>query len=148
MNFKKKLDYVMNSIVGIDGLDPTLRIIKHTKKIAIANKESIICGWSLIERELQKNKTQFIPVTSEHFSIWYGFKNLNIKRVEKIYITASGGPFKNTPLSQFKNISINDATKHPNWKMGKKISMHSATMMNKVYEVIEAKIIFNISMIK
>jgi len=141
---KNKLDYVMNSIVGIDGLDPTLRIIKHTKKIAIANKESIICGWSLIERELQKNKTQFIPVDSEHFSIWYGFKNLNIKRVEKIYITASGGPFKNTPLSQFKNISINDATKHPNWKMGKKISIDSATMMNKVYEVIEAKNIFNI----
>ena len=141
---KKKLDYVMNSIVGIDGLDPTLRIIKHAKKIAIANKESIICGWSLIKKELKKNKTQFIPVDSEHFSIWYGFKNLNIKRVEKIYITASGGPFKNTPLSQFKNISIYDAIKHPNWKMGKKISIDSATMMNKVYEVIEAKNIFNI----
>ena len=86
-----KLDYVMNSIVGIDGLDPTLRIIKHTKKIAIANKESIICAWNLIYEELVKNNTIFVPVDSEHFSIWYGIKDHPGALVEKIYLTASGG---------------------------------------------------------
>ncbi len=141
---KFKLDYTMNSIVGIDGLDPTLKIIKFTRKIAIANKESIICGWSLIEKELKKNKTKFLPVDSEHFSLWYGLKNFDTKRIEKIYITASGGPFKYIPLNHFKNITIKEATNHPNWKMGKKISVDSATMMNKVFEVIEAKNIFKI----
>ena len=74
--FKKKIDYVMSSISGIDGLEPTLKIIKHTKKIAIANKEAIICGWNLIKKELKRNKTEFIPVDSEHFSLWYGLRNL------------------------------------------------------------------------
>tara|TARA_B100001121_G_scaffold75928_1_gene67332 strand:- start:523 stop:1716 length:1194 start_codon:yes stop_codon:yes gene_type:complete len=142
---KTKIDYVMSSIVGIDGLKPTLKIIKFTKKIAIANKESIICGWGLIEKELKKNRTKFIPVDSEHFSIWYGLKSENYKNIEKIYLTASGGPFHKTPLNKFKNIKIKNALKHPNWKMGKKISVDSATMINKIYELIEAKNIFDIS---
>jgi len=142
--FIKKIDYIMSSISGINGLDPTLKIIKFTKKIAIANKESIICGWNLIENELKKNKTEFIPVDSEHFSIWYGLKNLRNEDLEKVFLTASGGPFYKTPLTNFKNIKVSDALKHPNWKMGKKISTDSATMINKVYEVIEAKKIFNI----
>ena len=91
--FRKKIDYVMSSIVGLDGLDPTIKIIKFTKKIAIANKESIICAWNLIKKELNKNKTEFIPVDSEHFSLWYGLKNSNKEDIEKIFITASGGPF-------------------------------------------------------
>ena len=140
---KKKIDYVMSSIVGVEGLYPTIEVIKFTKKIAIANKESIICGWNLIKKELKKNKTSFIPVDSEHFSLWYGLNNLNPKNLEIIYITASGGPFYKTPLSKFKNLSVARAIKHPNWKMGKKISVDSATMMNKVYEVIEAKNIFD-----
>jgi 1-deoxy-D-xylulose-5-phosphate reductoisomerase len=143
--FKKKVDYIMCSISGIDGLYPTCKAIKFTKKIAIANKESIICGWNLIEDELKKNKTEFIPVDSEHFSIWYGLKNLKENKLEKVFLTASGGPFYKTPLNKFKNIKISDAINHPNWKMGKKISTDSATMINKVYEVIEAKKIFNIS---
>tara|TARA_A100001015_G_scaffold310964_1_gene413278 strand:- start:423 stop:1592 length:1170 start_codon:yes stop_codon:yes gene_type:complete len=143
--FKKKIDYVMSSIVGIDGLYPTIQVIKFTKKIAIANKESIICGWNLIKNELKKNKTQFIPVDSEHFSLWYGLNNLKTKSLEKIYITASGGPFYKTPLNKFQNLSVSEALKHPNWKMGKKISIDSATMINKIYEVIEAKNIFNIN---
>mgnify|MGYP001594077990 CR=1 FL=1 len=142
--FKKKIDYVMSSISGINGLDPTLKMIKFTKKIAIANKESIICGWNLIEKELKKNKTEFIPVDSEHFSIWYGLKNLKKNNLEKVFLTASGGPFYKTPLNNFKDIEVSDALNHPNWKMGKKISTDSATMINKVYEVIEAKKIFNI----
>ena len=143
--FKIKIDYIMSSISGIDGLYPTLKAIKFTKKIAIANKESIICGWNLIENELKKNKTEFIPVDSEHFSIWYGLKNLKKNELEKVFLTASGGPFYRTSLNNFKNIKVSDALKHPNWKMGKKISTDSATMINKVYEVIEAKKIFNIS---
>ena len=142
--FKNKIDYVMSSITGIDGLIPTIKVIKFTKKIAIANKESIICGWKLIENELKKNKTKFIPVDSEHFSLWVGLNNLKINTVENFFLTASGGPLYKTPLNKFKNIKISQALKHPNWKMGKKISIDSATMINKVYEVIEAKNIFNI----
>ena len=142
----KKIDYVMSSISGIEGLLPTYKVIKHTKLIAIANKESIICGWNLLKKELKKYDTKFIPVDSEHFSIWYALQNnFNSAEVKKIYITASGGPFKNKPLNTFKNITLKDALKHPNWKMGKKITIDSATMVNKVFELIEAKNIFNIS---
>ena len=143
--FKKKNYYVMSSISGIDGLFPTLKIIKYTKNIAIANKESIIIAWNLIYRELKKNKTNFIPVDSEHFSVWYGLNNLDTSNVEKIYLTASGGPFANLPLKNFKKIKLKQALKHPNWRMGKKISIDSATMINKIYEVIEAKNIFNMN---
>ena len=149
VNFSKifinKVDYTMSSITGISGLEPTLKIIKYSKRIAIANKESIICGWNLINTELKKNNTDFIPVDSEHFSLWYGIQNLDINKIEKIFLTASGGPFSNLPLNKFKNITITQALKHPNWKMGKKISIDSATMINKIYEVIEAKNIFNSS---
>ena len=141
---KKKIDYTMCAISGFQGLKPTLDIIKYTKTIAIANKESIICGWNLIKKDLKKYKTNFIPVDSEHFSIWSLIHNDKKNNFEKIYITASGGPFRKFPLRKFKNITIKDALKHPNWSMGKKISIDSATMMNKVFEVIEAKKIFNL----
>ena len=140
---KNKADYALNAISGLAGLSPTLKIIRFTKKIAIANKESIICGWSLIKTELNKFKVKFIPIDSEHFSIWsliHDTKNINI---EKVFITASGGPFKNYSLSKFDKITIKQALKHPNWKMGNKISIDSATLMNKVFEIIEAKKIFN-----
>ena len=142
--FKKKIDYSMSAITGIDGLIPTLKIIKYTKNIAIANKESIICGWGLIKKELKLNNTFFVPVDSEHFSIWYGLKN-NIDQIDRIYLTASGGPFIDIPKNKFKKISVKQALNHPNWKMGKKISIDSATMMNKVFEIIEAKNIFNVN---
>ncbi|WP_415303400.1 1-deoxy-D-xylulose-5-phosphate reductoisomerase [Candidatus Pelagibacter sp. Uisw_090] len=142
---KKEIDYVMSAISGFNGLKPTLSIIKFCKKIAIANKESIICGWSLIKKSLKYNKTQFIPVDSEHFSIWSLLENLKNNSIEKVYITASGGPFRKYPLSKFKSITPTMALKHPNWSMGKKISIDSATMMNKVFEIIEAKKIFNLS---
>ena len=142
--FKNKIDYVMSSIIGLDGLKPTIDIIKYTKKIAIANKESIICGWNLIRKELKTNKTEFIPVDSEHFSIWYGLKNENKNKIDKIFLTASGGPLFNIAINKFNKIKISQVLKHPNWKMGKKISVDSATMINKVYEVIEAKSIFDI----
>ena len=135
----------MSAISGIGGLLPTYKIINRTKLIAIANKEAIICGWQLIKKELNKNKTKFIPVDSEHFSIFSLLQNKEIDDIEKVYITASGGPFINLPKNQFKKIKLNDALRHPNWSMGKKITIDSATLMNKVFEVIEAKNIFNIS---
>ncbi len=142
--FKKKNDIVMSSITGLMGLDPTLKSIKYTKKILIANKEAIICGWNLINTELKRYKTNFIPVDSEHFSIWELIRTYSANDIEKIFITASGGPFLNLPKKNFSNISIEKALKHPNWRMGKKISIDSATLMNKVFEVIEAKNIFNL----
>tara|TARA_A100001015_G_scaffold178235_1_gene198175 strand:- start:3 stop:1172 length:1170 start_codon:yes stop_codon:yes gene_type:complete len=152
-NFKKmdkelkvKADYAMSAISGIEGLKPTINIIKKTKRIAIANKESLICGWDLIQKELKKNKTEFIPVDSEHFSIWSVIRNYQKSDIEKIILTASGGPFLNKKIK--KNITTKEAIKHPNWAMGKKISIDSATMMNKIFEVIEAKKIFNIELNK
>jgi len=127
----------------LDGLSPTLKTIKFTKNIAIANKESIICGWSLIKKELDKFKVKFIPVDSEHFSIWSLINDAKNINIEKVFITASGGPFNKLNLNKFKKITIKQALKHPNWKMGKKITIDSATLMNKVFEIIEAKKIFN-----
>jgi 1-deoxy-D-xylulose-5-phosphate reductoisomerase len=141
--FNKKLDYTMSAISGFDGLKPTLDIIKYTKIIALANKESIICGWSLISKNMKKYKTEFIPVDSEHFSIWSLMNSSKSANIEKVYITASGGPFKDLPIKSFKSITPKQALKHPNWSMGRKISIDSATMMNKVFEIIEAKKIFN-----
>ena len=146
-NKKINLDYVMVAITGLAGLAPTIQIINRTKKIAIANKEAIICGWNLILNQLKKHNVKFVPVDSEHFSIWSLLdKNIQIsKQIDKIFITASGGPFYNLPLKKLKNIKPSQATNHPNWKMGKKISVDSSTLMNKVFEIIEAKNIFDIS---
>jgi 1-deoxy-D-xylulose-5-phosphate reductoisomerase len=140
----KKLDYVMSSISGIDGLNPTFKIIKYTKKIAIANKESLICAWPIIKKELNKNKTDFIPVDSEHFSIWSEINNTDIKNIKKIYLTASGGPLLNYNFNKKKKIPRSLIFNHPTWKMGKKITVDSATMMNKCFEVMEAKNIFDL----
>ena len=144
-NFQfKKSDVSILAIPGIAGLPPTLKAIRISKKVLIANKESIICGWNLIKKKLEKFKTQFIPVDSEHFSIWSLIKDSKKEPINKIYITASGGPFINLPKKKFNKIKLSDALKHPNWKMGKKITIDSSTLMNKVFEVIEAKNIFNI----
>ena len=143
--FNSKVDYTMSSIIGLDGLYPTLEIIKYTKTIAIANKEAIICGWSLIKKKLDLYKTKFLPVDSEHFSIWKILKSEKIENIDQIFLTASGGPFLNKSINQIKNVKVSAALKHPNWKMGKKISIDSATMMNKVFEVVETKNIFSVS---
>ena len=142
--FKKKIYYTMSAITGVDGLIPTINLIKYSEIISIANKESIICAWKLIKKELIKNKTEFIPVDSEHFSLWFALQGQSVNKVQKFFITASGGPFFNFSLKKIRNSKISDALNHPNWKMGKKISIDSATLINKIYEVIEAKNIFNI----
>ena len=140
----KKIDYTMSSISGIEGLGPTIKIIPHTKEIAIANKESIICAWHLIQKELIMNRTKFIPIDSEHFSIYSLLSSSKSENLEKVFITASGGPFRNYPLKKFASIKLESALKHPNWKMGQKITIDSSTLMNKIFEIIEAKKIFNL----
>ena len=144
--FKKRIDYVMSSISGMEGLLPTIKIIKHTKKIAIANKESIICAWNLIQSELLKNKTKFIPVDSEHFSMWYALQNIPQTEIEKLYITASGGPLLKISKPNLKKFKLSQALKHPTWNMGNKISIDSATMMNKGLEIIEAMYLFDLKL--
>ena len=147
-SLKTKIDYIMCAITGLAGLDSTINCIDITKNIAIANKESIVCAWSLIEKRLIKYKTKFIPIDSEHFSIWSLLQNESINSVEKIIITASGGPFLNYKLNKLKNVKPKEAIRHPNWNMGKKISIDSATLMNKVFEIIEAQRIFKIDIKK
>jgi len=140
---KQKVDYTMSAIVGLAGLQPTVDAVKISKTVALANKETIICGWHILSKLKKKYKTEILPVDSEHFSIMELAKNSSDHEIEEIIITASGGPFLNTPKNKFKNIKPSQATKHPKWNMGKKISVDSANLMNKVFEVIEACKIFN-----
>ena len=137
-----KLDYTMSAIVGVAGLQPTIEAIKISKIVAIANKESIICGWEILSKFIKRYKTKVLPVDSEHFSIMELTKGISDSEIEEIIITASGGPFLNIPNKKLNRIKPNQAINHPNWKMGKKISVDSANLMNKVFEVIEASKIF------
>ena len=141
---KIKFDVTIVGISGFDGLGPTLKVIPYTKNLSSANKESIICGWKFINKKLKKYKTNFIPLDSEHFSIWSLIKNSNNNMISKIYLTASGGPFFNKSKNKIKNAKVSDVIKHPNWNMGHKISVDSATLMNKLFELIEASKIFNL----
>ena len=140
---KIKFDVTIAAISGMAGLLPTINIIKFSKKILIANKESIICGWKFILKELKKHHCNFTPIDSEHFSIFNLIENKNLNSVKYIYLTASGGPFFEKKVN-LNNVTPSQAAKHPNWKMGKKISIDSANLMNKVLEVIEASLIFNL----
>ncbi len=142
---KKKVQFCVNAISGLDGLEPTLKLIPFSKNILIANKESIICGWDLINKRLKKYKSNFVPLDSEHYSIYELIKNEKNENINKIILTASGGPFLNKSKKDILNIKPKYALNHPNWKMGKKISIDSSTMMNKVFELIEATKIFNLS---
>ena len=140
----KKFDVSIIAIPGIAGLEPTLSIIRLSKKILVANKESIICGWDLIKSKAKRYNTKIIPIDSEHFSILKLLEIYKLKEINKIYLTASGGPFLDYNKKKFKNISPNEAIKHPKWKMGKKISVDSSTLLNKILEIIEAQKLFNI----
>ena len=139
---KKKVDITIASIPGIAGLEPTIDFTKRSKKILLANKESIICGWQIISKLGKKYRTKIVPIDSEHFSIMKLLENHKENEIEKIYITASGGPFLNLPKNRFKNVKPSDAIKHPKWSMGKKISVDSSTLMNKILELVEAQKIF------
>ncbi len=144
----KRSDISILAIPGIAGLRPTLTAIKISKKILVANKESIICGWNLINQLANKHKAKLIPIDSEHFSIMNLINNKNKNDIEKIYLTASGGPFLNLPLNKMDKIKPSQAIRHPKWKMGKKISVDSATLMNKIFEIVEASKLFSINLDK
>ena len=143
-DLKKISDITVLAISGIAGLSPTLLMIKKSKKILIANKESIICGWNLILKNLILYKTKLIPIDSEHFSIFQIIENSKFDQIEKVYLTASGGPFLGFTKKQLRNIKPKHALSHPKWSMGKKISVDSSTLMNKVLEYIEAQKLFNL----
>ena len=144
LKLKKKSDITITAIPGIAGLEPTIKLVEKSKKILIANKESIICGWDLISKNAKKNKTKLIPVDSEHYSIFKLIENKKMNMINKIYLTASGGPFLNFNQNQFKKIKPFQALKHPKWKMGHKITIDSSTLMNKIFELIEAQKLFNL----
>ena len=140
--YLNKIDVTVSAIPGIRGLESTILFTKISKKILLANKEAIICGWHLIKKNSIKYKTELVPIDSEHFSITTLLKDYSNDQIEKIYITASGGPFLKLNINKFKNIKPADAIKHPKWNMGKKISVDSATLMNKVLEISEALKLF------
>ena len=144
LKIKKVKNITISAIPGIAGLNPTLKSVKFSSKVLLANKEAIICGWDLILKESKKYKTKLIPVDSEHFSVLKLLENQEFNGIKKIYITASGGPFLNYKPSKLKKVKASDAIKHPKWKMGKKISIDSSTLMNKIFELVEAQKIFNL----
>ena len=142
---KIKCDIVISGIIGMSGLHAAYAAINCGNDLAIANKETLVAaGKIFIDKSKEKN-VKIIPVDSEHSAIFQCLNNKNISNLDYITLTASGGPFLNTPLNQFKNIKPRDAINHPIWKMGQKISVDSATMINKALEIIEASVLFNLN---
>lgn len=138
-------DTVLNSVVGMIGLTPTLEAIKAKKTIALANKETLVAGGSLVTEAARENGVSILPVDSEHSAIFQAMQGSPRKEaVKKIILTASGGPFFGKTLSELENVTVQDALRHPNWNMGAKITIDSATMMNKGLEFIEAKWLFDL----
>ena len=142
------LDLAINAIVGTAGLKPTLELVNNGVDIALSNKESLVLGGHIIMPLAQKNNVNIIPVDSEHSAIFQCLNGENHKELKKIILTGSGGPFLKTPIDKFNTITPDQALKHPNWDMGAKISVDSATMMNKALELIEALWLFNIKLDK
>ena len=144
----KNLDLAINAIVGTAGLRPTIELIKNGVNIALSNKESLVLGGHIIMPLARKKNVNIIPVDSEHSAIFQCLNGENHKELKKIILTGSGGPFLETPIHEFDSITPEQALKHPNWDMGAKISIDSATMMNKALELIEALWLFNIKLDK
>ncbi len=143
-----KADIILNALVGFSGFEPTAAALKADKKVALANKESLVVGGPLICDLLKKYSGQLIPVDSEHSAIFQCLVGEKTKNIEKLILTASGGPFHTWTPKQMENITIAETLNHPNWSMGKKITVDSATMMNKGLEVIEAHYLFNLPLSK
>ncbi len=139
----KKCHMVINSLVGIRGLVPTWAAIKAGNHIGLANKETLVAGGELIMNEAKKKNVKILPIDSEHSAIFQCLNGEDINKVRKIILTASGGPFRGKDLKFLKGVKLEEALKHPKWKMGAKITIDSATLMNKGLEVIEAKWLFN-----
>lgn len=137
-------NFLINALVGISGLEPTIDAIKSGKDIALANKETLVAAGGYVTELLKKHNTLLFPIDSEHSAILQCIQGENMNSVSNIILTASGGPFRKLSIEDLENVNIEDALNHPNWKMGKKITIDSATMMNKGLEVIEAKWLFDI----
>lgn len=138
-------DILISALVGFAGLLPTIEAIKKGKRIALANKETLVTGGKIIMDMIKKSGAQLLPIDSEHSAILQCIVGENSKEISKLIITASGGPFRKLEKNKFKDVTVDDALNHPNWKMGKKITIDSATLMNKGLEVIEAKWLFDIN---
>jgi len=138
------VDIVLTAMVGFSGLLPTINAIKNKKIIALANKETLVVAGNIIQKLALEHGASIRPVDSEHSAIFQCLVGEVSNPIEKIYLTASGGPFRNLPANEFKNITLEQALKHPNWAMGNKITIDSATMMNKGLEAIEAKWLFDL----
>ena len=138
------IDVVLTSLVGYSGLKPTIAAIKKSKTIALANKETLVVAGKLISQLCLKHKATIFPVDSEHSAIFQCLNGEGHNSLEKIYLTASGGPFRGMSASELANVTKKEALKHPNWDMGAKITIDSATLMNKGLEVIEAKWLFDL----
>lgn len=141
----KESEILVTAIVGMLGLIPTIEAIKAGKKIALANKETLVTAGHIIMPLARELKVPILPVDSEHSAIFQSIQGISGNKIEKILLTASGGPFRGKTLKDLKNVSVKDALKHPNWTMGKKITIDSATMVNKGLEVMEAKWLFDVN---
>ena len=137
-------DFVVSAIVGVAGLEATYEAVKAGKTVGVANKECLVAAGELITAEARKQGKPLLPIDSEHNAVHQCLRGGRMNEVERVWLTASGGPFLNTPRSEFKNITVEQALNHPTWKMGKRITIDSATLMNKGFEVIEACRLFHI----
>ena len=140
----EEADTVVNSLVGSVGIEPTYHAIKNKKNIALANKETLVAAGQVIMEEVKNNGVKLMPIDSEHSAIFQCLNGEKINEVKKITLTCSGGPFKNYSKEQLQNITVQDALNHPTWNMGPKITIDSATLMNKGFEVIEAHWLYGI----
>jgi len=140
-----KPDIVLNALVGTIGLFPTIKAIECGADIALANKEAMVVGGEIITKLAREKNVKILPVDSEHNAIWQCIIGEEKKNIKRVILTASGGPFLDTDIEKFDDITVGEALDHPNWSMGKKITIDSATMMNKGLEVIEAKWLFDLS---
>ena len=140
-----KVSFVVAAIVGLAGLKPTYNSIKNCKRLCLANKECLVSAGHFFMKEIKKHNCELLPIDSEHNAIFQLCNSNSLNgSIESITLTASGGPFRNSTLYQLKNATLNKALKHPNWKMGNKITIDSATMMNKAFEIIEAYYLFGL----
>lgn len=139
----EEIDTVVTSIVGMIGLEPTIEAIRHKKDIALANKETLVVAGELVMNEAKKYGVKILPVDSEHSAIFQSLRGNSYDSIKKIILTASGGPFRGKTIHDLKNTSVAEALNHPNWSMGRKITIDSSTLMNKGLEVIEAHWLFN-----
>src|SRR5438105_3216335 len=138
------VDFVVSAIVGVAGLEATYEAVKAGKTVGLANKECLVAAGELITAEARRQGKPLLPIDSEHNAVHQCLRGGRIEEVERIWLTASGGPFLNTPKSQFGSITVTQALRHPTWKMGQRITIDSATLMNKGFEVIEACRLFGV----